>query len=197
MPINKLSPTLLIFVLICFCMPFFSFSCEGRKAITLTGIQLATGTSIESPQVFGPPQRQKIDNEPLAAVSLLSAIVALGLCFLKARESQVISGACAGLSAILLLALKSKVEGDALRQAGGVIQMDTGIGYYLALALLLVAAGTSAYGYFGASAARLPNDLARGPDHKFCPQCGARNAATVAFCQDCGAKFDLPGGVNA
>ena len=146
--------------------------------------------------MFGPPQRQKISSEPLAAIAFLSVVAALCLGFLNGKPGQASAGGLAGLGAILLLSLKSKIEADVLKQAPGMIQVNAGAGFYLVFCLLLGAIAANAYGYFGGSAARLPS-FARDSDHKFCPQCGARNASTVLFCQDCGTKFEVAEGTNA
>ena len=55
--------------LLCFFFPFVAISCGGVEAFTLTGQQLATGTSISQPQPFGPPQKQHIDPDPFAAIA--------------------------------------------------------------------------------------------------------------------------------
>ena len=186
--VRKLSPAAFVLALVCFFLPFVTFSCQGQTVASFSGIQLATGTSIQQPQVFGPPKEHKVDAEPLATVALLSVLAALVLSFLRGKKWGVGSAALAALGVILLVALKSKLDGDALRQGGGVIQVSYGAGYYLCLAFLLSAVGTSIYSLIAGKGDRMASPLTTG-DTKFCTQCGTQNAASNLFCKQCGSKF--------
>jgi zinc-ribbon domain len=185
---RKLSPAAFVLALICFFLPFVTFSCQGQKVASFSGVQLATGTTVKQPQIFGAPKSEKFDPEPLAVFALLSVLAGLGLSFLKGKKGAVGSAALAVLGMILLAALKSKLDGEALRQGGGVIQVGYETGYYLTLVFLLVAAGTTIYALVGNKGSPLPA-VQSGGDGKFCGQCGAQNSAGNLFCQKCGAKF--------
>lgn len=185
---RKLSPAAFVLALICFFLPFVTFSCQGQTVATLSGVQLATGTRIPQPQVFGPPKEHKVDAEPLATVAFLSVLLGVGLSFLRGRKWGIGSAALAVLGVILLAALKSKLDGDALRQGGEIIQVSYGTGYYLCLAFLLAAAGTSIYSLMAGKGIRMTSPLSGG-DTKFCTQCGTQNAASNLFCKQCGSKF--------
>ncbi len=187
--VKKLSPAAFVLALVCFFLPFVTFSCQGQTVASFSGIQLATGTRIQQPQAFGPPKEHKVDAEPLATVALLSVLAALVLSFLRGKKWGVGSAALAALGVILLVALKSKLDGDALRQGGGVIQVSYGAGYYLCLAFLLSAVGTSIYSLMAGKGDRMASPLTTG-DTKFCTQCGTQNAAANLFCKQCGSKFD-------
>jgi hypothetical protein len=156
-----------VLALICFFLPFVSFSCQGMKVASFSGIQLVTGTTIQQPQMFGPPTAQKVGAEPLAVLAFLCGIAGLGLSFLKGKNSAIPStpppptslreaeqgrslrdgersrtvapALAGGLAAIFLLALKSKLEGDALKQGGGAIQVQFAAGYWAVLVLFLAA----------------------------------------------------------
>ncbi len=185
---RKLSPATLILVLICFFLPFVTFSCQGQRIASLSGMQLATGTTVQQPQMFGPPKTQKIDAEPLASLALLCVLVGLGLSFLKGKKGAVGSAALACLAVFLLVGLKSQLESDALQQAGGVAQLSFDAGYYFSLVLLIAATGLGVYGLLVGSGVRVPS-LDAGGENRFCGQCGARNAGGDSFCRECGAKF--------
>ncbi len=186
---RKLSPAVLVLALICFFLPFASFSCQGHEVASFTGIQLATGTTIKHPEVFGPPMSQKVDPEPLAVLALLSVLAGAGLCFLKGKKGAVSSGALAVLGIIFMAALRSKLNGEALQQTEGAIQVNYGAGYYLSLVFLLAAVGTSVYALMAGRGVRLPA-LQTDGDSKFCTQCGTQNSSGNLFCKKCGAKFD-------
>jgi hypothetical protein len=67
-PKKKISPILFGVTLVCFLFPFVTVSCGGQKMASFSGAQLATGTSVDEPQMFGPSQKKKVDPEPLAAL---------------------------------------------------------------------------------------------------------------------------------
>jgi hypothetical protein len=186
--IKKASPAVFILALICFFLPFVTFSCEGQKIVSLSGIQLVTGTTIQQPQPFGPPQSQKMDAEPLAVLPLLCGILGLALSFLKGRSGAIAPAAAGGLAAILLLAMKSKIEGDALSKGGGVIQVNYEIGLYVVVILFLAAVALNVFVLMQGKGLPLPAFKAGGGS-KFCTQCGSRNLGTDAFCKECGTKI--------
>jgi hypothetical protein len=138
--------------------------------------------------MFGPPTNQKLDPEPLAVGMLLAMIAGFGLGFVKGKKGVVASAFLAGLGLVLLLALKSKLDSDALRQGGGAIQVQYEAGFYLVLLLLLAAVGAAVLAWLQARNIPLTAWKWGGPD-KFCAQCGARNAASDLYCKECGAKF--------
>jgi len=185
---RKLSPAAFVLALISFFLPCITFSCQGQKVASLSGVQLATGTTIEQPQMFGPPKSQKVNAEPLAALALLSVLAGAGLSFLKGKKGTVSSAALAGVGIILLGALKSKVDGDVLRQGGGAIQVNYQVGFYLVIVFLLAAIGAGVYALLAGKGIRLPALQGSG-NSKFCAQCGARNASGDLFCKECGEKF--------
>jgi hypothetical protein len=63
---KRLSPAIFVLVLICFFLPFMTFSCQGERVLSLSGIQLVTGTSVPQAQMFGPPKSERMNAEPLA-----------------------------------------------------------------------------------------------------------------------------------
>ena len=187
--VRKLSPAAFVLALICFFLPFATFSCQGQRVAGFSGIQLATGTRVQQPQVFGPPKERKVDAEPLATFALLSVLAGVVLSFLKGKKWAGGTAALAALGVILLAALKSKLDGDALRQGGGVIQVSYGAGYFLCLVFLLTAVGTTIYSLMSGKGIQRASPLSA-VDTKFCTQCGTQNAASNLFCKKCGLKFE-------
>jgi hypothetical protein len=184
---RKISPAALILTLICFFLPFVTFSCDGTR-MTFSGIQLVTGVTIQQPQMFGAPKNQRVDPEPLAILAFLAAAGGLGLSFLKGKKGPGASAVLSALAVIFLLALKSGIDSDALRQGQGMVEVHYETGFYLSLVLLLAAVGANAYAFAAGRGIRLPAFQGHQSD-KFCAQCGARNAAADLFCKECGAKF--------
>lgn len=50
--VRHVSPAAFGFVVLCFLLPFVTLSCPGGS-FTFSGVQLATGTTIEEPGLFG------------------------------------------------------------------------------------------------------------------------------------------------
>src|ERR1039458_7680072 len=141
---SKVSPAIFIATILCFLFPFITVSCGGQRVARFSGVQLATGTTVEQPQMFGPPQKQKVDPDPTAAVAALCAILGLGLSFLGTRIAigPAIAGAAGALS---LLVMKSRLDDQIVKEGHGMLQANHEIGYSLALLLLLAGAAWNAY----------------------------------------------------
>jgi hypothetical protein len=123
---------------------------------SFSGVQLATGTAVEQPQMFGPPQKQKVDPEPAAAIAALCAILGLGLRFVGPRSAlgPAVSGA---LGAVSLLFMKSRLDDQIFKQGHGMLQLNYESGFSLALVLLI--AGTAWNAYLFAQRKGVPTGL--------------------------------------
>ncbi|MBI1929576.1 hypothetical protein HYR99_35685 [Candidatus Poribacteria bacterium] len=144
--LQKISPVIFGLTLICFFLPFINVSCQGQKVATFTGIQLVKGTTIQQPSMFGErPKAQKVDPELLAILAFLSAIVGLGLSFLKGRQLALAPAIVGIAGLILLLLLKSKIDHDALREGRGMLQPEYDVGFWLSSLLFLAAAGVNGF----------------------------------------------------
>lgn len=122
---------------LCFFLPFVTVSCGGMKAFTLTGQQLATGTTLSQPQPFGPPQSQKIDGDVSAAIAGICALAGIVLSLVGRRMAgpSAVSGAIAAAS---LLVLRNRLEGQIQKQGEGLASVSFEMGYTLTLLLLIV-----------------------------------------------------------
>lgn len=189
---SKVSPALFIVTTLCFLFPFVTVSCNGQKVATFSGVQLATGTTVEQPQVFGPPQKKSVGAEPLATVAGLCALAGLVLSFLGIRLAiaPAISGS---VGALLLLLLQSKLNSDMTKQAQGMFRLDWEAGYVLSLVFFIAAAAWSFYLFFqgrklpvAASSPPLASAAAVSAGAAFCPHCGQSVSAGARFCGGCG-----------
>jgi hypothetical protein len=125
-------------ILICFLFTFINISCQKQRFVSLTGVQLAFGTTIETPKMFGGTEKKKIDPAPLVTFSLIAAVAGLVLSLSAAgRKLSVFAGA-AGF--VLLMIYKSNTDRDVLREGGGLIQVDYGGGFIIAVILFAAAA---------------------------------------------------------
>jgi len=137
---KKLSPLILGVALLGYFLPFVAVSCQGQKVATFRGTELVFGTTVQQPQMFGPPKPQKIDREPLAALAFLCCLAAFGLAFAKSRNGEIGTAALSGVSFIFLMFFKSQLEDQALRRSSGAFQVTYEFGFWLVL-LLTVCAG--------------------------------------------------------
>jgi len=117
--------------------------------MSLSGIQLVTGVTIEQPNLFsGKSTKQKVDGEPFAMGAFLVAIAGLFLSFLRGKKGLVSSIVLGGVGSILLLLLKMKLAREALASGAGVMQIDYKVGFYFSLFLFLTIIGLNCYFLF-------------------------------------------------
>jgi hypothetical protein len=141
---SKISPALFVLCIVSFFFTFVTVSCQGRDVGSFTGMQLATGTTVEPPQLFGSTQKQRIDPDPFAALALLCAVVGAAASLVGVRTA--IAPAISGLvGAVSLLIMKSRVDNEIMKHGEGMFQVSYGAGF--ALALLLMIAGVAWNGY--------------------------------------------------
>jgi hypothetical protein len=172
---------------LCFFLPFATVSCGGIKVFTLTGQQLATGTTITQPQAFGPAQTQKIEADPFAAIAGLCGIAGVALSLIG-RKLAVGAAASGGLGAFTLLVLRSRMEDQLQKQSQGVAQVNFESGYTLALLLLI--AGTVWNIYLFLEGRRSISSAVSSPTvddfSPPCAHCGKPIRGGVRFCESCG-----------
>lgn len=153
--IKKFSPLIFVVILICFPLPFVTFSCGGEKMITLSGIQLITGTDLEKTRPPGDMFRQpsfgarskpeRIGPEPFAIGAFTAAAIGLGLSFIRSRRSAIVPAIMGAITAGLLLALKNKIDSDVLREGEGALQVEYNSGFWLALLFSFLACGLNLF----------------------------------------------------
>jgi hypothetical protein len=135
--------------LLAYAMPFVTVSCPGGSQ-TLTGIQVAVGTTVEQQQLLGPPKTEHLDGEPLALAALLCAVAGLASAVLRRPVAAAASLVIGLLGAVLLLLLRSKIDGAVQNQGMGMFQVTYGVGYW-----------TAVLGFAGSSLASLASRYVR------------------------------------
>lgn len=125
-------------IVICFLFTFVNISCQGQRFVSLNGLQLAFGTTIETQTMFGGAEKKKLPAEPLVAGALLAAVAGFVLSIRRIgrRKAAAVMG---GIGFVLLLIYKSNTDDAVLRQ-GGTFQVDYGGGFIMAVMLFAVAA---------------------------------------------------------
>ena len=222
MPNRKSIASVLLFVgsALCFFLPFVTVSCGGVTAFTLSGQQLATGTTLVQPQPFGPPQTQKVSADPFAVVAGLCAIAGIALSLIGRRlaSAAAISG---GAGALSLLIMRSRLDDQLQKQAQGLAKATYETGFTLAVLLLIGGAAWNVYMFLQSrrisEAGRLvPGAGQSGSDHalvqsesppslrenqenqtqpgtRSCSHCGKPIRANARFCEACGKAAQLTG----
>jgi len=197
---SKVSPAIFAASILCFLLPFITVSCGGQRVASFSGAQLATGTSVEQPQMFGPPKKQNVDPDPTAAVAGICALLGLGLSFLGAKNAiaPAISGA---VGVVSLFLMKVRLDDQIVRQGQGMLQVNYETGYVLAIILLIAGVGWNAF----LISQQKRDPLISAPaspseqrpvtvDSAPCPYCGTETSVGARFCRNCGRPMtDLTG----
>lgn len=133
-------------ILLLFLMPFISVSCNQQPLITLSGLDLASGKSVEIKEPFT-GKIKKVENhpEPLAIIAFAAAAIGLALTLTKGRISNLFSVVCGATGFLALLLLKVKVDADVLKQGQGAFSADYRFGFWVALLLFAAILATNGY----------------------------------------------------
>jgi zinc ribbon protein len=195
---SKVSPVLFLVTVLCFLLPFITVSCNGQKIASLSGTELAFGSTVEQPQMFGGgTAKRHFDAEPMATIAFLCAIAGIAVGLLVARM-PLVSAIVGAVGTLFLLILMGKVSGDAGKQAQGLLEIDYGAGFILSLLLFIAATAWNGWLFFTsqkpgtAASPPLAQSAAAGggtagtPSGATCPHCGNALAANARFCGGCG-----------
>lgn len=137
-------PVSFALAIICFFFTFCDINCGGQKMGSLTGINLVTGTQMETPTMFGQKTKgQEVPASIWAIFAFGAAIIGLGAYLIKEkREALIGTGAGlvgAGSLIILQFGVKSAIE----KESKGQVHADFQLAYWGALLALGVAGGIS------------------------------------------------------
>lgn len=195
--VKFLSPTLFLLVALCFFLPFVSFTCQGQKLATVTGMELVTGTKIEKFNMQDPDtgktdpeldEERKLDSEPLAVAALIFALAGIVISLIPhyAKILSVITGI---LGALMLLFLRSSIGSEITGDFEfKIIDVTYEWGYYLALILFICAFAVNLYLIISEN--KITSDSAieevQYSETVLCSKCGTANKPGNIFCEKCG-----------
>ncbi len=195
---NKfVSPSLFLLAALCFFLPFVSFTCQGQRIATISGMELITGTKIEkfemekfdSGQTNPDLDKQRdVNSEPLAVAAFILALVGIVVSLIP-RYSRMLSLIAGALGALMLLFLRSSIGGEVTGDFDfKIIEVSYEWGYYLSLIVFLVAFALNLYQVIteNRKAAFTSIDDLTLSNAVYCPSCGAQNEAGSIFCSKCG-----------
>ncbi len=124
--------------LLCFFLTFFTVSCQEERVVSLTGVDLVVGKTLESNASFAPSQKTRIEPTPLAAIAALLAAVAAAAGAGAGAFRAWVAAATGGASTFTLLLLKDRIVGDVARQEmGEMLTVRAESGFWIALLALL------------------------------------------------------------
>lgn len=143
---NKfVSPALFLLVALCFFLPFVSFTCQGQRIATISGMELVTGTRIDKFQMenFNMQQdntdtdkQREVKSEPLAAAALIFAVIGIIVSFIP-RYNKILSIVIGALGVMMLLFLRSSIGGQVTGDFDfKIVEISYEWGYYFALLFL-------------------------------------------------------------
>jgi hypothetical protein len=125
----------------CFFMTFVQVSCGGTILGSFTGVNLAVGTSIPEPQMFGPAKMHTVPPDIPVTLALAAGVAGLAL---ATRRKVKPAGIAAFVGAGLLMLFKSHTESSLLAQGAGMLHAEYGYGFWGAL-VAYAAAGALAF----------------------------------------------------
>ncbi len=206
---NKfVSPALFLLVALCFFLPFVSFTCQGHKIATISGMELITGTKIEKFQMenynnqkTNPDidKERDVSSEPLAIFAFIFALSGIVISLIP-KYSKVLSIIAGVLGTLMLLFLRSSIGGELTGDFDfNIIEVSYEWGYYFALLFFIGAAGLNIYWMFSENnvSTSIPADLEniQISDAVLCPKCGTSNPSGSIFCSKCGHSFTSEGNI--
>lgn len=116
--------------IICFVLPFFQVSCDGKKLMQFTGVQLVTGTEMKNPMS---EEVEKTEAMPGAVIAVAALIIGAGFCFSGSRGSSIAAAVMGGLATASLLFLKTRLDAEITKEASGMpIMVDYLVGFWIA-----------------------------------------------------------------
>lgn len=142
---KKFRWSLFAFILLCFLMPFVQVSCQGQKLMSFTGFQLALGTEIQEPQMFGTPKVRQISADILVLLSLMAVLVGLGSSFIKGKFGSLIPAICGAIGLLSMLIFKVRLDNEVLKQGGGLLNIEYLFGFISTCFLFLASAVLNGY----------------------------------------------------
>jgi hypothetical protein len=137
---RRLTPGLFAATLVCFILPFVDVSCQGERVVELSGVELATGKTVEQKGVFGEVRVKHVPASGWAIAAVACAVAGIASGVARTRVPAFAAPALGAAGAVLLVVLRSRVDADVVARGEGMLRAEWGGGYWLTLVLFLAAA---------------------------------------------------------
>lgn len=157
---KKVSASIFALILICFFLPFVSISCQNLSILRLSGIELVTGTTMQTPDLGSQSEQEKIPPDTRAIFALTAAAVGLGTSFSQKRRSALFSAVSAVIGFSSLLWLKSTIDTEIAEQGSEFIGIKVTYesGFWSAFLLFISASILNTWIFFEKSIKSLQED---------------------------------------
>ena len=196
-----INPVLFFIILICFFLPFFNLTCQQQKIASFTGIELISGTTINTDglnkslndfSMQGFKRGTKTENVPPEPLAFIAFFLALGGFIISFfwKYTSIGSGIAGLLGTIVLVFLSSVVTDDVLGKVHyQQLNIECASGYYVALTFFIMAVVYNAYLLFFRSN-YVHYDSPKLQDRMIiCPSCGTVNDKVSLYCNTCGGNM--------
>jgi len=114
--------------IVCFILPFLQVSCDGKKVMQFTGVQLVTGSEMKEPMS---ETTKKIPPEPFAIIAILALVAGTVFSLSSGKGSALAAAIAGGAAALALLILKTRMDAEITKEASGMpITVDYLLGFW-------------------------------------------------------------------
>ena len=114
--------------IVCFILPFLQISCDGKKVMQFTGVQLVTGSEMKEPMS---EKTRKIPAEPFAVIALVALAVGAAFCIHAGRSRAIVAAVAGGAAALSMIIMKTRMDAEITKQASGMpITVDYLFGFW-------------------------------------------------------------------
>lgn len=146
--VKKFRWTTFALVVLFFVLPFVQVSCQQQKLMTFTGFQMAFGTEIHEPQMFGPSRTRQVSGEVTILLAFFAALAGLGCSFLRGKAGNLSTAICGSVGFLLLLVFKVRLDNEVLKQSGGVLSVEYLFGFGASCLSFLASAVLGGYFFY-------------------------------------------------
>ena len=126
-------------VIIAFFLPFVVVSCPDQGRASVTGVQLAFGTTIRGSKLSSVTSDQRIKPQGFALAAFACAIAGVVVSYLKKQPAFIACTILAIAGIALLLLLQNQINAQAYRMSSDSLKVRYDAGYWLSLAAYIVA----------------------------------------------------------
>ena len=143
--LSKISPLLFVLCALCFLLPFLTIHAGGNAVGSFSGAQIATGLTVNAPQVGEDTQAGKFEADPMAVFALVCILICFLMSFVATERLAAFPAVGGLIGTGALIAMKYSVASQVAKQTSGAMNVSYLPGYYVALAFLILAALWNVY----------------------------------------------------
>ena len=139
LPVMHIRASVFGLALIAFFLPFVVVSCPDYGKASVSGVELAFGTTVKGSQLSSVTQNQRIQPQGFALVAFASAAAGIALSYLKKKPSFIACTVAALTGVAMLSLLRNQIGREAYKMAADNLRVRYEAGYWLAAAAFVAA----------------------------------------------------------